>query len=466
MKKLVYPMAFASIIFVNGCSTTGQLSERDALVHHNAVATVQTEFDQADRATLSLLAQRNYAAAERALQDARRAAKNNDASAKNKAEAGKQLLRKAQQHVKVAKDVFAEVLEARQQAIASGAFDYAAAEMRALEGDFRDLALKLETGDVEGAKIRRPQMIRRYSALETKSLKGATVDDAKRMHEKARLYGAAKYAKKTFELADNELAIAVKLIEGDKSRKHEAEKHAKRAIELSEQAMGITDTVKEFRENNFSYEELVLWHQAQLQKAVKPLIADLKVNRPHHHIIGEINADIASLLTERQKSESQLQNQLISLEKDRKKREAQEAARRKKLDFIQTLFDEKEANVYLQKSDVLIRAQGFFFTVGESEIESKNFTLLQKIAKAVAQYPNATIVVTGHTDSTGKSQKNLALSRERAKKVAQFLHEFGGIDTRRIRYDGYGETKPVASNETAAGRAANRRVEILIQNRG
>lgn len=465
MRKLIYPIAFASLVFVNGCSTSGQLSEKDALAHYNAVSAAQAEFDQADRAVLSLLSQYNYSAAERALQDARRLAKKNDASAKGKAQAGKSYLRKAQAHVVVAQDVFAEVLEAREQAIESGAFEYAATEMQALEEDFKALALKLETGDVEGAKVRRPQMLRRYSALETKSLKGATVEDAKRVYEKARRYGAGKYAKKTFELANNELAIALKLIDGDKRRKIAAEKHAKRAIELSEQAMGITDTVKEFRENNFSYEELVLWHQAQLQKAVQPIIADLKVNRPHHHIIGQINADISALLAEQQQSETQLQSQLVSLEKDRQAQKALDAARRKKLDFIQTLFDEREAHVYLQKSDVLIRAQGFSFSVGESEIESKNFTLLQKIAKAVAQYPNANIIVTGHTDSTGSSRKNLSLSRDRAKKVAKFLNEFGGVEPRRIRFDGFGESKPVASNDSAAGRAANRRVEILIKNR-
>lgn len=465
MRKLVYPIALASLVFVNGCSTSGQLSEKDALTQYNAALIAQTEFDQADHKVLSLLAPYHYTAAEQALQDARRLAKANNREAKQQAEASKSFLRKAQTHVTVAQDVFAEVLEARQQAIDSGAFQYAATEMNTLEEDFKALALKLETGDAEEAKVRRPQMLRRYSALETKSLKGATVEEAKRVYEKARSYGAGKYAKKTFELANNELTIALKLIDGDKRRKIAAEKHAKRAIELSEQAMGITDTVKEFRENNFTYEELVLWHQAQLQKAVKPVIAELEVDRPHHHIIGQINAELSALLTEQQLSKTQLQAQLSNLERDRQAQAALDTARQKKLDFIQTLFNAREANVYLQKSDVLIRAQGFFFSIGESEIESKNFTLLQKIAKAVAQYPNANIVITGHTDSTGASQKNLKLSRDRAKKVAQFLNEFGGVDPRRITFNGYGASKPVASNETAAGRAANRRVEILIQNR-
>jgi len=58
----------------------------------------------------------------------------------------------------------------------------------------------------------------------------------------------------------------------------------------------------------------------------------------------------------------------------------------------------------------------------------------------------------------------LDLSTERAKKVASFMTEVGGIDSRRIKSFGYGESRPLASNETEEGRASNRRVEFLIIN--
>jgi OOP family OmpA-OmpF porin len=59
---------------------------------------------------------------------------------------------------------------------------------------------------------------------------------------------------------------------------------------------------------------------------------------------------------------------------------------------------------------------------------------------------------------------NLALSQERARKVARFLVDVGGVEARRVTAQGFGETRPVASNDTKEGRAANRRVEILIIN--
>ena len=131
---------------------------------------------------------------------------------------------------------------------------------------------------------------------------------------------------------------------------------------------------------------------------------------------------------------------------------------------VQSLFAEDEATVYRQIDNVLIRAQGFSFKSGGSEIESSNFSLLNKMSDAISQFPNAKLVVSGHTDSTGSAELNLTLSQERAETVANFLTQVGNIDASRITSNGFGKEKPVASNESVDGRAQNRRVEILIVN--
>jgi outer membrane protein OmpA-like peptidoglycan-associated protein len=459
MKKLVTVAALASTLVVGGCATKTQLSESEVRSRFQPVTALQGAFDASDTSMLSLLAQDNYTQAVEALASAKKLAKQNDPAANHSAAEGRRLLKQAKARTATAQDVFSEVLIARQAAIDSGAFQYAPQEMEKLEADFKSLAGKLERGDNESAKIRRPELLKRYSALETVSLKGATIDKARHTLQQARNQNAHKYASKTFATAENELGLAIKLIDSGKSRKHEAEQHANRAIELAQQAMGITDTVKTFRKNDYSYEEMVLWHQTQLQKAIKPLAPTLSVNKPEQHIITDINQQISQLMQER----ASLSQQATDNQSQLQKRAALDEASRKRLTFIQNLFDAKEASVYLQKEDVLIRAQGFYFPVGESEITSKNFSLLNKIAQAISQYPDSTIFISGHTDNTGHASKNLTLSRERAHKVAKFLNEFGGIKRGRLRVGAFGEGKPVESNDTPAGRAANRRVEILIQ---
>jgi len=113
---------------------------------------------------------------------------------------------------------------------------------------------------------------------------------------------------------------------------------------------------------------------------------------------------------------------------------------------------------------VRIDVYGFDFPPGESTIGSANFGLMDRILAAVRTFPSSQIRVSGHTDSFGSDTRNLELSVQRARAVAQFLTDIGGIDSARIQSDGFGESRPVATNDTKEGRAKNRRVEILIVN--
>ena len=81
----------------------------------------------------------------------------------------------------------------------------------------------------------------------------------------------------------------------------------------------------------------------------------------------------------------------------------------------------------------------------------------------IKKYPDARIVVEGHTCSIGHADYNQRLSENRALAVERFMIEKGGIREARIMAVGYGESRPIASNKTRAGRARNRRVEILIK---
>ena len=89
---------------------------------------------------------------------------------------------------------------------------------------------------------------------------------------------------------------------------------------------------------------------------------------------------------------------------------------------------------------------------------------MNKIIRAIKIFPNSRIEITGHTDSTGSDNINQSISQARAEKVGKFLVEVGDLSKDRIKTSGFGESRPVASNETAEGRAENRRVEIKIIN--
>ncbi len=86
---------------------------------------------------------------------------------------------------------------------------------------------------------------------------------------------------------------------------------------------------------------------------------------------------------------------------------------------------------------------------------------LNELINTIREYERTNLLIAGHTDSKGAEEYNMTLSRNRANSVSTYLIE-KGVNPGRISTVGYGETKPVASNETESGRAQNRRVEVAI----
>ncbi len=101
------------------------------------------------------------------------------------------------------------------------------------------------------------------------------------------------------------------------------------------------------------------------------------------------------------------------------------------------------------------------FDVDKANIKPQFTGTLSKLAQTMSQYDKTEVVVIGHTDSDGSEAHNNALSKKRAISVATYLYK-NGVQAERIKTDYYGESRPIASNATEAGKAKNRRVEIKI----
>ncbi|MBI0475558.1 OmpA family protein [Sphingomonas sp. MA1305] len=104
---------------------------------------------------------------------------------------------------------------------------------------------------------------------------------------------------------------------------------------------------------------------------------------------------------------------------------------------------------------------GITFAYDSAAVQPQFQRTLDQVADTLAQYNQTYIDVYGHTDSTGSDAYNQQLSERRAVAVADYLSS-RGVQPARIGTRGFGESQPIASNDTDAGRAANRRVEIKI----
>ena len=102
------------------------------------------------------------------------------------------------------------------------------------------------------------------------------------------------------------------------------------------------------------------------------------------------------------------------------------------------------------------------FDPGRADIRPNFRPVLDQFAQSLVQNPGSVIQIIGHTDASGNDAANLQLSRQRANATRDYLAS-RGVPMNRMATDGRGEHEPLASNDTEAGRARNRRVEIFVQ---
>ena len=101
------------------------------------------------------------------------------------------------------------------------------------------------------------------------------------------------------------------------------------------------------------------------------------------------------------------------------------------------------------------------FDTGEATIKPQFYEVLNSVALVLAEFNRTIVDVDGFTDSVGSEVSNLDLSRRRARSVAEYLAS-RRVDPRRLSMQGFGESRPIAPNQTRQGRSQNRRVEIRI----
>lgn len=135
---------------------------------------------------------------------------------------------------------------------------------------------------------------------------------------------------------------------------------------------------------------------------------------------------------------------------------------------IQSVLEDLHAKVTAQEVKIELDAD-VLFDFDKYSLRSEATASLKKVSQVVQSYPNAPLLIEGHTDGMGTHAYNMKLSDDRAASVKNWLVQNAGIQASRITTRGWGETKPVAPNknkdgtDNPAGRQKNRRVEITIR---
>jgi outer membrane protein OmpA-like peptidoglycan-associated protein len=483
-------LAFSILLGLSACASTPQLSRQDVLQKNDMVAQLDARLASAKSRGSEYLAPEGYKYISSYLEQAISAAQDGDAQeADRNASKGLKALPEVEKYTSLSQNLFVEVLNNRERAIKAGAAKLFNEEFNDLESELIKAANMVEEKKLESAKKQRPDLIKKYAYLELKSVKKDAAQAAKSAIEDAVEKEADDFAPKTFKLAQEELTLALSILEANRNQSKKASVHTNRAISLARQSIQITELVKDFDRRDYSEEDKLLWYQKQLAAIHQPLKTDLAFDKENRMTVQILRNDIAALI----QSESDMRSDLKATEskidkllsanrselgqlkkkyereikqqsKQREALEKRERDTRERFEYVQSLFSEDEAEVYRKRQNVLVLAHGFYFESGKSEIKAVNFGLLNKIYQAHIKFPESKLIVSGHTDATGNAKKNKILSEKRATNVAKFLQDTKGINSERITVRGYGAEKPVATNSTKEGRSHNRRIEVLIDN--
>jgi len=378
-------------------------------------------------------------------------------------------------------------LAAREDAITAEAPRFAGEAWQKAATRFNEAAIRVERDDLKNAQKRAAEAEVLLRDAELIAIKGKILNEARNLIAKADETEVQKLAPRTLQAAKRYLNDAEQEINRNrydlavpKNLAAQATYEARHALYL---AQLIQTTLQKEDDDQFGMEELFLSWEEPLKRIAGELEVQPRFDegflRPMQDMLERVQKQqselrrlsqdvkdrddqLASLNREMQRMEQRLggvSEERIALQR---RVDAQERLRAN-VASIETSFTPSEARVFRQGDDVVISLLGIAFPSGRSTIGDGNAPLLAKVQKALELFPEASIVVEGHTDSNGSDSANLILSQDRADAVKQYVVSNFGRNPERISSIGYGEARPVATNETAEGRARNRRIDLVIR---
>ena len=377
-------------------------------------------------------------------------------------------LRAAEEAAKLARVTFTATLESRNAALAAQAPKLAASQWESAEKEFDGAARKLEGGDVNKGKSRAGDALAEYRAAELTAIQGAILNEARRLVEKAQDEKADKYAPVSLNRAEALIARAERDLQTNRYATDVPRAMARDAEYEARHASFITTRALQIKDKDKTVEDIILNWEMPLREIATQLDSSTDLSSGYE-VTQEASLARIRRLQEVDKSQAaeidRLAARNLELEESLGITTALANAmemRQRQVTALEQLFGRNEARIVQEGDKVIIRLIGLQFNSGEAVIESRYFGLLRKIADAADIFPDAAMVVEGHTDSVGSDQVNLTLSERRANSVRDYLLANTVLGASRVGAVGYGKTRPIANNETTAGRASNRRIDVVI----
>lgn len=388
----------------------------------------------------------------------------------------------AAQAAEIANVTLASVIKTRGDATRANATTFAADGWKSAEAAFDAAARRLETGDIRGARTRADQAESLYRDAELTAIKAQYLSQTRALLAEAEQQRVPRFAPTTYEKARSLLAQAETELNENRYDTDLPRSLAQQANYEARHAIYLAKLISQMRDDGDTLEDVILRYEdpvtqisaaadrvAQFDKGIEPVATELvtyiEALRDQSAQNQRDLADARQRVGELEEEIRDLDRRLGGVSQERValvQRLEAEARIREQFTTIENMFDRDQARVSREGNRLIIRLVGLTFQSGQAEVQAKYRDLMEKVKAATEVFPRSQIVIEGHTDSYGSDETNLALSRRRAEAVSAYLQQLG-VPALRMSAVGYGETQPIANNDTEQGRARNRRIDVIIE---
>lgn len=448
LKKFLWLISITALV-TTGCANHRKAHLKAGNDPQAAIAEVSQRMSQAEASQYDVLADEQYLKGSEFLAEAKQALKQGEESEKviEKAAISKAYFQDAKKIANARKSSSPRILRARKSALSAGV-----KESDLLIESLTEIDSDLKSETEQFSKSLSPEDFsdfqKKYLVLESKAVQFTQLNSADQAIKQALEDDADDLAPKSLRTASLDYKTAMNIIE----QSPRSPKVYKKSVD---EALASTTLL-------YDVMNVILGAKGTPEHIALQIVKQKRALGELSSNVGKLQANLKSTkesLQEKEgalkRTEGVLKNQEAQLAKASTQVKFQQA-----MDEAQKVIPQSDALVYQQGNKLVFRLKRINFRSGTAVIPKASEKLISKVDAIIKKLDAEKVVVQGHTDSVGSAKVNKKLSKARASAVAKYLSSLrGGY---KLTYSGYGESHPIASNETPEGRATNRRVDLVL----
>ena len=441
-KQVTVMICFASTAMLISCSTVRK-AELESSIPSEAIQEVETKQQLLISEQLDLFSPKDYKQGVSKLNEAKTSLKAQDEANKTMtlAAQAKALFEDVETNAEKKDQVPSQILDARKAALNAIADNDKKLSNRLAKVDnqLRDETDEF-TENLDNDDFTKLQ--KQYLDLEVKGIQSNELHASRQVIDQAEADNAKKLAPSTLKTAKRNLVAAENLIAANVNN---PSAYKTNVVDANQSAKLLHDVVNKSHEMGKGTSEKV---------ALKLVYQDREIGKLSNNI-DDLEGSLSSVTAEAATTSSMLSQRTQKLEEA-----SSDVQFQMLMNEARNEFSDDEAAVYQQGNQLIIQLKKMDFASGSAELPGSSIELLSKVDNVIKNMGAKEVLVQGHTDSTGPDLINMKLSKDRADSVASYLK--ASENDFNISGEGYGESKPLASNNSKEGRALNRRVDIVV----